>query len=100
MRFADPAALISPRVPAGDAAPALGFPIFVRGELSRFVLFSGHPHGLDLDPSETALIGDVTRAASHGFARLSQLWIRQDRLLERSHQLDRRTVIETRSFRQ
>ncbi|MFZ0031024.1 MAG: hypothetical protein WAK84_04035 [Candidatus Cybelea sp.] len=72
VRFADPH-LISPRVPAGDAAPALGFPIFVRGELSRFVLFSGHPHGLDLDPSETALIGDVTRAASHGFARLSQL---------------------------
>ncbi|MFZ0363426.1 MAG: hypothetical protein WAL67_04410 [Candidatus Cybelea sp.] len=72
VRFADPR-LISRRVPAGDAAPALGFPIFVRGELSSFVLFSGHPHGLDLDPTETHLIDEVTRAASHGFARLSQL---------------------------
>ncbi len=72
LRFAD-LQLIGGRVPTGDAAPAVGFPIFVRGTLSRFVLFSGHPHGLELDPSERRLIGEVTRAASHGFARLSQM---------------------------
>jgi hypothetical protein len=65
--------LVSRRVPTGDAAPAVGLPIFVEGKLSRFVLVSGHPHGLDLDPSEKRLIGEVTRAASHGLARLSQL---------------------------
>ncbi len=72
LRFADPHP-VGRRAPAGDGAPAMGIPIFVDGKLSRFVLFSGHPHGLDLDPSETRLLGEVTRAASHGFARLSQL---------------------------
>ncbi|MBV9055368.1 MAG: hypothetical protein JO078_08630 [Candidatus Eremiobacteraeota bacterium] len=65
--------LVSRRIPSGDASPVVGFPIFVRGRLSRFVLFSGHPYGLELDPSEKRLLGEVTRAASHGFARLSQL---------------------------
>lgn len=65
--------MIGPYVPVGDAAPVIGFPIFMRDRLTRFVLFSGHPHGLDLDPSETRLLGEVTRAASRGFARLAQL---------------------------
>ena len=65
--------LVGRRIPSGDAEPVVGFPIFVGGRLSRFVLFSGHPYGLDLDPSERRLLGNVTRAASHGFARLSQL---------------------------
>ena len=65
--------LAGSHLPTGDAAPAVGLPIFVEGKLSRFVLYSGHPYGLDLDPSEKRLIGDVTQAASHGFARLSQL---------------------------
>ncbi|MBV8198919.1 MAG: hypothetical protein JO263_12375 [Candidatus Eremiobacteraeota bacterium] len=65
--------LVSRGIPSGDAQPVVGFPIFVGGRLSRFVLFSGHPYGLDLDPSERRLLGNVTRAASHGFARLSQL---------------------------
>jgi hypothetical protein len=51
----------------------MGFPIFDQHRLSRFVLFSGHPYGLELDPSETRLLWEVTRAASHGLARLSQL---------------------------
>jgi hypothetical protein len=72
LRFKD-LQLASHEVPTGDAAPAVGLPIFVAGKLSRFVLFSGHPYGLDLDPSEKRLLGTVTRAASHGLARLSQL---------------------------
>ncbi len=72
LRFKD-LQLASQEVPTGDAAPAVGLPIFVAGKLSRFVLFSGHPYGLDLDPSEKRLLGTVTRAASHGLARLSQL---------------------------
>lgn len=72
LRFKD-LRLASQEVPTGDAAPAVGLPIFVAGKLSRFVLFSGHPYGLDLDPSEKRLLGTVTRAASHGLARLSQL---------------------------
>lgn len=73
LRLADLRPPIDRSVPRGDAAPTMGFPIFDQHSLSRFVLFSGHPYGLDLDPSETRLLWDVTRAASHGLARLSQL---------------------------
>ncbi|MGA8576981.1 MAG: hypothetical protein WB609_15015 [Candidatus Cybelea sp.] len=73
LRLAELRPPIDRGVPRGDAAPTMGFPIFDQHGLMRFVLFSGHPYGLDLDPSETRLLWDVTRAASHGLARLSQL---------------------------
>ena len=66
VRFGDLHA-VSRKLPAGDGMPSVGYPIFVRRRLNRFVLFSGHPYGLELDPSETHLLGEVTRAASHGF---------------------------------
>lgn len=73
LRLAELRPTIDGSLPRGDAAPTTGYPIFDQNGLSRFVLFSGHPYGLDLDPSETRLLWDVTRAASHSFARLAQL---------------------------
>ncbi|HZY96575.1 MAG TPA: hypothetical protein VFE35_05695 [Candidatus Cybelea sp.] len=73
LRLGDLRPTIDRHVPRGDATPTMGFPIFDQHRLSRFVLFSGHPYGLELDPSETRLLWEVTRAASHGLARLSQL---------------------------
>ncbi|MBV9057033.1 MAG: hypothetical protein JO351_10415 [Candidatus Eremiobacteraeota bacterium] len=73
VRLADLRPPIVRGVPRGDAAPTMGFPIFDQHSLSRFVLFSGHPYGLDLDPSEARLLWDVTRGASRGLAFLGQL---------------------------
>lgn len=59
--------LDGPRLPSGDRAPAVAYPLFARQALIGFVLYSIYPGNVDLDPDERALLGEVTQQGSRGY---------------------------------
>ncbi len=54
-------------LPNGDREPAFAFALVARQTLVGYVLYSAHPNGVDLDPSEVRLLHDVAREASRGY---------------------------------